>query len=311
VKGGKIRMIRKAALQIGIPALLAFIGWNAYLAVNHLNRVQTIAALTLESSAIQAELSGVLKDMTDMETSQRGYLLTGNPAYLQPYTEAKGRIGTDFVSLRTGLARTGLASRTQREQSLESRLEALARSKQAEIERSISLRQQGYRRRSFMLVDTNEGKDYMDEIRRIVSSLSAAESSNYARFDTERIAALKSVLTLTVVSNSVLLVLAAGLFGLIRRHLRLLGEEGSQSRIELAVRDLQLEKLTSALSGQARSNIVAMNTNSRLLLENYGDFLPRQGHEYAEQMNEAAAQMERLRQDLVGSQVSATDENAA
>jgi CHASE3 domain sensor protein len=299
-------MIRKAALQIGIPALLAFIGWNAYLAVNHLNRVQTIAALTLESSAIQAELSGVLKDMTDMETSQRGYLLTGNPAYLQPYTEAKGRIGTDFVNLRTGLA-----SRTQREQSLESRLEALARSKQAEIERSISLRQQGYRHRSFMLVDSNEGKDYMDEIRRIVSSLSAAESSNYARFDTERIAALKSVLSLTVVSNSVLLVLAAGLFGLIRQHLRLLGEEGSQSRIELAVRDLQLEKLTSALSGQARSNIVAMNTNSRLLLENYGDFLPRQGHEYAEQMNEAAAQMERLRQDLVGSQVSASGENAA
>jgi CHASE3 domain sensor protein len=299
-------MIRKAALQIGIPALLVFIGWNAYLTVNHLNRVQTIAALTLESSAIQAELSGVLKDMTDMETSQRGYLLTGNPAYLQPYTEAKGRIDTDFVSLRTGLA-----SRTQREQSLESRLEALARSKQVEIERSISLRQQGYRHRSFMLVDTNEGQDYMDEIRRIVSSLSAAESSNYARFDSERIAALKRVLSLTVVSNSVLVVLAAGLFGLIRQHLRLLGEQGSQSRIELAVRDLQLEKLTSALSGQARSNIVAMNTNSRLLLENYGDFLPRRGHEYAEQMNEAAAQMERLRQDLVGSQVSAIDENAA
>jgi CHASE3 domain len=190
-------------------------------------------------------------------------------------------------------------------------LEALARSKEAEIERSIGLRQQGYRHRSFMLVDTNEGKDYMDEIRRIVSSLSAAESSNYARFDTERIAALKSVLSLTVVSNSVLLVLAAGLFGLIRQHLRLLGEKVSQSRIELAVRDLQLEKLTSALSGQARSNIGAINTNSRLLLENYGDFLPRQGHEYAEQMNEAAAQMERLRQDLVGSQVSASDENAA
>jgi CHASE3 domain sensor protein len=305
-EGRQNLMIRKAALQIGIPALLAFIGWNAYLAVNHLTRVQTIAALTLESSAIQAELSGVLKDMTDMETSQRGYLLTGNPAYLQPYTEAKGRIDTDFVNLRTGLA-----SRTQREQSLESRLVALARSKEAEIERSIGLRQQGYRHRSFMLVDTNEGKDYMDEIRRIVSSLSAAESSNYARFDTERIAALKSVLSLTVISNSVLLVLAAGLFGLIRQHLRLLGKEGSQSRIELAARDLQLEKLTSALSGQARSNIVAINTNSRLLLENYGDFLPRQGHEYAEQMNEAAAQMERLRQDLVGSQVSASDENAA
>ena len=77
------------------------------------------------------------------------------------------------------------------------------------------------------------------------------------------------------------------------------------------MRDLQLEKLTSALSGQARSNIIAINTNSRLLLENYGSFLPRQGHEYAEQMKEAAAQMERLRQDLVGSRGSESDETAA
>ena len=241
-----------------------------------------------------------------METGQRGYLLTGDPAYLQPYTDAKGRIGKDFVSLRAGLS-----NRTQGERSLESQLESLAKSKQAEMERSISLREQGYRHRSFMLVQTNEGKGYMDEVRRIVSSLSSAESSNFARFNSERIAALNRVLSATIVANSGLLVLAACLFWLIRYHGRLLGEEAAQSRRELAVRDLQLEKLMSALSGQARSNITAINTNSRLLLENYGGFLPRQGHEYAEQMKEAATQMERLRQDLVRSPGSEDDEKAA
>jgi len=298
-------MIRKAALQIGVPALLAFIAWNAYLAVNHLQRVQKTAALTLESSAIQAELSGVFRDLTDMETGQRGYLLTGDPAYLQPYTDAKGRIEAGFVSLRAGLANR------QREQSLESQLESLARSKQAEMERTITLRQQGYRHRSFKLVDTNEGKDYMDEVRRIASSLYSAESSNFARFDTERMAALKSGLSVTIIANSVLLLLAVCLFGLIRHHGRLLVEEASRSRMELTVRDLQLEKLTSALSGQARSNIIAINVNSRLLLENYGGFLPRQGHEYAEQMKEAAAEMERLRQDLVGTPSSNGNGRAA
>jgi CHASE3 domain sensor protein len=298
-------MIRKAALQIGAPALLAFIAWNAYLAVNHLQRVQKTAALTLESSAIQAELSDVFKDLTDMETGQRGYLLTGDPAYLQPYTDAKGRIETNFDRLRARLANR------QGEQSLESQLESLAKSKQAEMERTIALRQQGYRHRSFKLVDTNEGKNYMDEIRRIATSLSSAESSNFARFDTERMAALKRALSVTVIANFVLLLLAACLFGLIRHHGRVLGQEASQSRIELAVRDLRLEKLTSALSGQARSNITAINMNSRLLLENYGDFLPRQGHEYAEQMKEAAAQMEQLRQDLVGRGGSESDEMVA
>jgi CHASE3 domain sensor protein len=299
-------MIRKAALQIGVPALLALIAWNAYLAVNHLKRVEKSAALTLESSALQAELSGLLKDVTDMESGQRGYLLTGDAAYLQPYTEAKSRIEMDFANLRTGLS-----NRTQREQLQESQLESLAKSKQAEMERSISLRQQGYRLRSFKLIDTDEGKGYMDEIRRIASSLSSSESSNFARLKGERTAALKRAFSATVISNSVLLVLAVCAFGLIRHHGRLLREEAARSRNELVVRNLQLEKLTAALSGQARSNMVALNMNSRLLLENYGGFLPRQGHAYAEQMKEAAAEMERLRQDLVGSPSSNGNGRAA
>jgi CHASE3 domain sensor protein len=299
-------MIRKAALQIGVPVLLALIAWNAYLAATHLKRVEKSAALTLESSAIQAELSGILKDITDMESGQRGYLLTGDAAYLQPYTDAKSRIEMDFANLRAGLS-----NRTQREQLLESQLESLAKSKQAEMERSINLRQQGYRRRSFKLVDTDEGKGYMDEIRRIASSLSSSESSNFARLKGERTAALKRAFSATIISNSVLLVLAVCAFGLIRHHGRLLREEAARSRNELVVRNLQLEKLTAALSGQARSNMVALNTNSRLLLENYGGFLPRQGQAYAEQMKEAAAEMERLRQDLVGSPSSNGNERAA
>ena len=116
-----------------------------------------------------------------METGQRGYLLTGDAAYLQPYTDAKGRIEIDFANLAHGLS-----NRTQREQSLESQLESLATSKQAEMERSISLRQQGYRRRSFKLVDTDEGKGYMDEIRRIASSLSSAREQQFREIEGER-----------------------------------------------------------------------------------------------------------------------------
>ena len=288
-------MIRKAALQIGVSAFLAFIVWNAYLTVSHLKRVEKSAALARESSAIQAELSSALRDVTDMESGQRGYLLTGDPAYLQPYTDAKGRMEMDFASLRARLS-----NRTQRERLLESQFESFATSKQAEMEHSISLRQQAYRRRSYKLVDTNEGKGYMDEIRRIVSSLSSSESNNFARLDGDRTAELKRAFSATVISNSVLLMLAVCAFWLIRHHGGLLREEAAQSRNELAVRNLQLERLTAALSGQARSNMVVINMNSRLLLENYGDFLPRQGHAYAEQMKEAAAEMERLRQDLVG-----------
>jgi CHASE3 domain sensor protein len=302
----QFKMIRKAALQIGAPALLAFMAWNTYLAVNHLKQMQKIAALTLESSMIQGDISGVLKDLTDMETGQRGYLLTEDSSYLQPYTDAKGRIGTDFSGLRVGLA-----NRPEREQSLESQIESLANSKQAEMERSISLRQQGYRRRAFLLVGSNEGMEYMNRARGLLSSLSAAEVSNFARFERERNASLSKALTETIVANLCLLVLTACLCGLIRYHGQVLEQEAAQSRQELAVRDSQLEKLTSALSNQARFKTSAIEANARLLLQNYGGFLPRQGHKYAEQIKEASAQMERLRQDLVGSPGSNNDEKIA
>jgi CHASE3 domain sensor protein len=299
-------MMRKALLQIAAPALLAFMAWNAYLAVNHLNQMQHIAARTLESSKLRENLSSVLKDLTDMETSQRGYLLTGNPSYLQPYTDAKGRIETDFAGLRAGVA-----NRPESERSQVSQLESLATSKQAEMERSVSLRQQGYRHRAFMLVDSNEGMEYMDRARGLLSSLSAAQTSNFERLDSERNTSVNKALVETIVSNLCLVVLTACLFGLVRYHGQVLEQETAKSRQALAVRDLQLEKLTFALSNQARFKTSAIEANARLLLDNYGGFLPRQGHEYAEQIKEASIQMERLRQDLVASPGRTSDERAA
>jgi CHASE3 domain sensor protein len=280
--------------------------FNTYLAINHLKQMQKIAARTLKSSVIQADISGVLKDLTDMETGQRGYLLTGDPSYLQPYTDAKGRIANDFAGLRVGLGHQAEGGR-----SLETQLESLATSKQAEMERSITLRQQGYRHRALMLVNSNEGKEYMDRARGLLSSISAAETNSFARFDRERNASLSKAFAETIIANSCLLLLTACVFGLVRYHGQVLEKEVAQSRRDLAVRDSQLDKLTSALSTQARSKTSAIETSARLLLQNYGGFLPQQGHKYAEQIKEASAQMEQLRQDLVGSPGFKTDEKAA
>lgn len=299
-------MIRKAALQVGAPALLAFMVFNTFLAINNLREMQKNAALTLESSMIQADISAVLKDLIDMETGQRGYLLTADPSYLQPYSDAKGRIANDFAGLRVRLDH-----HAEGERSLESQLESLATSKQAEMERSITLRQQGYRHRSFMLVGSNEGKEYMDRARGFLSSISAAETNSFETTDRERNTSLKRALVETIVANSCLLLLTACVFGLIRYHGQVLEQEVAQSRQDLAVRESQLDKLTSALSTQARLRTSAIETSARLLLQNYGGFLPLQGHKYAEQIKEASAQMEQLRRDLVGSPDFKADEKLA
>jgi hypothetical protein len=224
---------------------------------------------------------------------------------LQPYTDAKGRITTDLTALQSKLADR------PNERGLESQLESLVTAKQAEMERSINLREKGYRHRAFVLVNSNEGMEYMDRARGILSSLSVAESRRFARFDLERNASLSRALIKTLLANLCLLMFTACLLAIVRYHGQVLEQEAVQSRQHLAVRDLQLEKLNSALSNQARSKTSAIQASARLLLQNYGGFLPRQGHEYAEQIREASAQMEQLRQDLVGGPPSTEDEELA
>ena len=127
-------MIRKAALQIAAFALLGFIAFNAYVAVSHLKQIQKAAALALQGSLLQTQIAQVSQDLTDMETGQRGYLITDDLTYLQPYTDAKGRLANDFGRLGSGLSK-----RADREQLAEARLESLAGSMQTEIERTLAV----------------------------------------------------------------------------------------------------------------------------------------------------------------------------
>lgn len=289
-------MIRKIALQVGGVALLTLLAWNAYLSVKRLNNTKSMAALMAEHSALQASICNVLQDLTDMETGQRGFLLTGDASYLQPYLNAKGKIGADLADLRSDLADKG-----EQQRLLQSQLEELTTSKQAEMERTIDLRQRGYRHRAFKLVDSNEGMEYMESARKLLASMSAEEMASVAKFQEDRNDRVSKAFTEAIAVNSGLLILTACLFALARRHGRALEHEAAQSKRELAARDLQLAKLTSVLSNQARSKTSAIEENARMLLQNYGGFLPRHGHQCAEEIQEASAQMEQLRQELVES----------
>lgn len=301
-----VTMIRKIALQAGGVALLALMTWNAYLAIRHVNRIRESAALAGQSSMIHAGISAALIDLTDMETGQRGFLLTGDSAYLRPYTDAKNRIASDFAELRLRLAHGG-----ERERSLESQVESLAAAKQMEMERSISLRQRGYRHRAFVLVNSNEGFEYMDKARNLLSSLSAAETETFTALETASNTGLSKGFREMIATNAALFLLTACLFALVRSFGRALERDAAYSCDELAMRDLQLTKLISALANQARPMTSAIEANARLLLQEYGGFLPRQGHECAELISEASGQMERLRRDLIGVPESSPEEKPA
>jgi signal transduction histidine kinase len=108
----------------------------------------------------------VLQLMTDAETGQRGYLLTGNDAYLEPYRAAEPRIALELDQLRAEPQTTADANR----------LRELISSKFAELQHTIDLRAQGQQSAALAIVRANSGKQVMDDIRDLSEGAQARET---------------------------------------------------------------------------------------------------------------------------------------
>jgi CHASE3 domain sensor protein len=284
--------ILKTALRIGVLVLLAVIALHAYVARTNLRRIRDNAGLRLEASLLQADIANVLLDLNDMETGQRGYLLTGDPAYLKPYNDAIARLPAHFGSLRSRLAH-----RSQKERSLEAETESLAKLKANDSEETVRLRERGYRHRAFVIVNSDRGKRLMDEARVKLAALSAAAAGSFAEYDRETNASVGAALRVSGLASVALLALTAVVFLGFDRYAQKL-ELGFRRQTE-ALRDTngQLERFTTTVSHAVRTLLKEMWNLAETLIETYGGFLPWQAQEQAQRMKQAAGQANQLIED--------------
>lgn len=167
--GARLGRVRSRAGLTGVgAALLLLVGAANGLLLAWQSSVQHRITHTL---AIDRILMQVLADLLDAETGQRGYLLTGDPAFLVPYTAGQARISAELPQLETEIR----ASATQ-EDRIAALRPAIAR-KFAELDRTIALDKAGDRDGALALVRAGEGKAEMDEIRRIIEAMRAQEDA--------------------------------------------------------------------------------------------------------------------------------------
>jgi CHASE3 domain sensor protein len=118
----------------------------------------------------RSELRKLLSELQDAETGQRGYLLTGDEAYLEPYRTALGQIATSVGTLQQ------LATGNAGQQHQLATMQPLIAAKLAELKQTIDLRRNAGFDAALKLVTTNEGKTVMDQIRTILGDLDQQES---------------------------------------------------------------------------------------------------------------------------------------
>jgi diguanylate cyclase (GGDEF)-like protein len=129
------------------------------------------AARTLDSSRLVVELQGRL---VDAETSQRGFIITGNADYLETYSDALTTLTPTFIELYESRADEPLW--VQRLDALQS----LVFLKFRELQMSIELRRHSGFAAAQKLTMTNEGKRTMDRIRKLIGEFRSDEARAFS-----------------------------------------------------------------------------------------------------------------------------------
>jgi PAS domain S-box-containing protein len=114
-------------------------------------------------------LETTLSDLRDAETGQRGFLLTGEPRYLEPYRSGTARFHEDLRRLQRMTADNPAQQRRIAE------LRRLGVAKVAEMAETVRLRQEGGLDAALAVVRTGRGKAAMDRIRAQVAQMRGEE----------------------------------------------------------------------------------------------------------------------------------------
>src|SRR5450631_2218539 len=244
--------------------------------------------------------NGLLIELLNAETGQRGYLLTSNPVYLQPYDTALSMVPADQQRLGS------LVSAVPGGRHYFAALKSLVAAKLAVIAETIKLERAGDHADAVRIVDTNEGKRIMDDARRATADLQRAAAAAGA----SRRSDLHTQLAVFIVLAAVLAVadMSAGLF--VRRRLRRaateirslnanLEQQVEQRTIHLERANRELEAFAYSIAHDLRTPLRGISGFAEALVEDYGDRLDETGREYTGRIEAGCARMSTLIDDLL------------
>jgi len=191
-------------------AILGFVGWQSY---RNTARFAEASEWRKHTYEVLRNLDETVARLVDAETGQRGYLLTGVNAYLEPYRAAIKNIDQTIGRLKS------LTSDNPNQQKRIQILEPLVGEKLAELQQTIDLRKNNGLAAANRVVLEGSGKQAMDQIRAIIAEM-ANEEEDLLKLRTQKAnesvaSSVRTILTGTLLSIS-LLVLC---FGLLQREL--------------------------------------------------------------------------------------------
>ncbi|MHB8120800.1 MAG: PAS domain S-box protein [Desulfuromonadaceae bacterium] len=195
-------------LLVSLALLLALIVGISF---RSFSQIETAAEARKHTSAVLNSADDLLSAVTDAETSQRGYLLTGDEAFLQRYLAVRDSVGDQLQTLRT---RTLLPASLKDLDAMAPLIDA----KLAEMARVIDVRKSGDLTAVRAAIAGGNGKRLMDSIRTEMRSFIQNEESARALHDEELQSKMPRLFATIVIASLFMLLLALASAYLIYRE---------------------------------------------------------------------------------------------
>jgi signal transduction histidine kinase/DNA-binding response OmpR family regulator/CHASE3 domain sensor protein len=175
----------------------------AVLASRSTDKQAAAAALVTHTMRVREQIAAILSGVKDAETGQRGYLLTGQPEYLEPFERA-ATLGAEVEVLRELTADNPL----QRDRIAE--VAPLVREKLSELRETIDLRRAGDAAAALAIVRTGRGKSIMQRLRAELQVMMDNEQRLLEQRSDQWRASLSSAAEVALGGTGLLLVLIMG-----------------------------------------------------------------------------------------------------
>jgi len=294
-----VQAVKKESLiKLGLAFALLLLVVISYVTYRSTVQFAEGARLVDHTHLLIEQINRVFSDMQEAEASQRGYLITGDASFLEPYDSLASRL-PDEITLLLELANDN-PSQCQSIAELDDLIAKKMRILRLGID---TLKERGgVDKTEISGLVGGEGREMMAQIRSQVDRMVATEESLLAqraeRVETGTRLTKRWILIGNLVAVTLLLTVFGGVLREIRQH-RKTNRELEMSAAQLELTNKELESFSYSVSHDLRSPLRAIDGYSRIFEEDFADRLDEEGLRLLAVIRTSSKKMGQLIDDLL------------
>lgn len=231
--------------KITLLLLIATLAGTVYVFIATNANERKIRAQSVQIADTLGDLRDIIRVGVDAETGSRGYVLTEDKEFLEPYNRAYRIWLSDIEDLQAKFERAG----EEEDAIAVGQIRALAEKKLEFIDQVVTLTEQGQREQAIREMKTKYGKLLFDNIRDVVNRLEVKQQRKFEQ--TVGHADNVQIGVFAILATSLLLVVALAYFSFV--------QEQRASRVALLDQQAMLLR-----QGKEQADLVAQELNHRV-----------------------------------------------